>query len=98
MNELQTFANNEFGAVRSMMIDDVPRFVGRDVAVALGYSNPRKTLGAHVDDEDKNTVTICDGIQGGGKPNMTIINESGLYSLIFSSKLPPPPKNPSNTG
>lgn len=96
MNELQTFANNEFGAVRSMMIDDVPRFVGRDVAVALGYSNPRKTLGAHVDDEDKNTVTICDGIQG-GKPNMTIINESGLYSLIFSSKLPPP-KNPSNTG
>lgn len=54
MNELQTFANNEFGAVRSMMIGDVPRFVGRDVAVALGYSNPRKTLGAHVDDEDKN--------------------------------------------
>ena len=45
MNELQTFANNEFGAVRSMMIGDVPRFVGRDVAVALGYSNPRKTLG-----------------------------------------------------
>lgn len=91
MNELQTFANNEFGAVRSMMIDDVPRFVGRDVAVALGYSNPRKTVGAHVDDEDKNknTVTIRDGIQGGGKPNMTIINESGLYSLIFSSKLPP---------
>lgn len=66
MNELQTFANNEFGAVRSMMIGDVPRFVGRDVAVALGYSNPRKTLGAHVDDEDKNknTVTIRDGIQG----------------------------------
>lgn len=91
MNELQTFANNEFGAVRSMMIGDVPRFVGRDVAVALGYSNPRKTLGAHVDDEDKNknTVTIRDGIQGGGKnPNMTIINESGPYSLIFSSKLP----------
>ena len=41
MNELQTFANNEFGAVRSMMIGDVPRFVGRDVAVALGYSNPK---------------------------------------------------------
>lgn len=89
MNELQTFANDEFGVVRSMMIGDVPRFVGRDVAVALlGYSNPRKTLGAHVDDEDKNknTVTIRDGIQG--NPNMTIINESGPYSLIFSSKLP----------
>ncbi|MDO4845342.1 MAG: BRO family protein [Oscillospiraceae bacterium] len=69
-----------------MMIDKVPWFVGRDVAVALGYSNPRKTLGDHVDDEDKNTVTIRDGIQG--NPNMTVINESGLYSLIFSSKLP----------
>ena len=91
MNELQTFASNEFGAVRSMMIGDVPRFVGRDVAVALGYSNPRKTLGAHVDDEDKNknTVTIRDGIQGGGKnPNMTIINEPGPYSLFSPSKPP----------
>lgn len=86
MNEVQTFANNEFGAVRSMMIDNVPWFVGYDVATALGYSNSRKALGDHVDDEDKNTVTIRDGIQG--NPNMTIINESGLYSLIFSSKLP----------
>lgn len=86
MNELQTFASNEFGAVRSMMIDDIPWFVGRDVATALGYAKPENAIGAHVEDEDKNTVTIRDGIQG--NPNMTVINESGLYSLIFSSKLP----------
>ena len=63
-----------------------PYFVGKDVAEILGYSNPRDALAKHVDDEDKNTVAIRDGIQG--NPNMTIINESGLYSLIFSSKLP----------
>ena len=86
MNELQTFTNETFGAIRSMVIDAVPWFVGHDVASALGYSNPRKALGDHVEDEDRNTVTIRDGIQG--NPNMTVINESGLYSLIFSSKLP----------
>ena len=57
-----------------------------DVATALGYTNPRKALGDHVDDEDKNTVTIRDGIQG--NPNKTIINESGLYSLGLCSKFP----------
>lgn len=97
MNELQTFANNEFGAVRSMMIDDVPRFVGRDVAVALGYSNPRKTLGAHVDDEDKNTVTICDGIQG-GKTQHDYHQRIRAVQPDFLQQAPPPPKNPSNTG
>lgn len=86
MNDLQTFANNEFGAVRSMTIDNVPWFVGYDVAKALGYTKPWNAISIHVDDEDKNTVTIRDGIQG--NPNMTIINESGLYSLILSSKLP----------
>lgn len=86
MNELQTFASNEFGAVRSMLIDEVPWFVGRDVATALGYAKPENALSAHVDNEDKNTVTIRDGIRG--NPNMTVINESGLYSLILSSKLP----------
>ncbi len=86
MNELQTFASNEFGAVRSMMIDDVPWFVGRDIATALGYAKPENAIGAHVDDEDKNTVTIRDGVQG--NPNTTVINESGLYSLILSSRLP----------
>ncbi|USF28613.1 hypothetical protein N510_003576 [Firmicutes bacterium ASF500] len=59
--------------------------MGKDVAAALGYSNPRDALGAHVDDEDKATVAIHDGSQN---RNMTVINESGLYSLVLSSKLP----------
>lgn len=84
--ELQIFNNPEFGQVRTTVIDGEPWFVGADVATALGYTNPRKTLGDHVDDEDKNTVTIRDGIQG--NPNKTVINESGLYSLVLSSKLP----------
>lgn len=90
MNGLQTFANEEFGAVRSLMIEDMPWFVGYDVAKALGYVKPRNAISVHVDDEDKNTALIQGGIQGGtqGNPNMTIINESGLYSLILSSKLP----------
>ena len=99
MNELQTFANNEFGAVRSMMIGDVPRFVGRDVAVALGYSNPRKTLGAHIDDEDKNknTVTIRDGIQGGGKPQHDYHQRIRAVQPDFLQQAPPP-QSASNTG
>ena len=90
MNGLQTFANEEFGAVRSLMIEDMPWFVGYDVAKALGYVKPRNVISVHVDDEDKNTALIQGAIQGGtqGNPNMTIINESGLYSLILSSKLP----------
>ena len=89
MNGLQTFANEEFGAVRSLMIEDMPWFVGRDVATALGYAKPRNAISVHVDDEDKNSALIQGAIQGGtqGNPNMTIINESGLYSLILSSKL-----------
>lgn len=90
MNGLQTFTNEEFGAVRSLMIEDMPWFVGYDVAKALGYVKPRNAISVHVDDEDKNTALIQGAIQGGtqGNPNMTIINESGLYSLILSSKLP----------
>lgn len=94
MNGLQTFANEEFGAVRSLMIEDMPWFVGYDVAKALGYVKPRNAISVHVDDEDKNTALIQGAIQGAiqggtqGNPNMTIINESGLYSLILSSKLP----------
>ena len=68
------------------IIDNEPWFVGKDVATALGYSNVRDALAKHVDAEDKNTVAIRDGIQG--NPNMTAINESGVYSLVFSSKLP----------
>ena len=67
-------------------LDGEPWFVGKDVATALGYSNSRDAIAKHVDAEDLNTVAIRDGIQG--NPNMTIINESGLYSLILSSKLP----------
>lgn len=90
MNGLQTFANEEFGAVRSLMIEDMPWFVGYDVAKALGYVKPRNAISVHVDDEDKNSALIQGAIQGGtqGNPNMTIINESGLYSLILCSKLP----------
>lgn len=86
MNELQIFNNEEFGSVRSLMINGEPYFVGKDVAEILGYSNSRKALIDHVDEEDKNTVTIRDGIPG--NPNQVVINESGLYSLILRSNLP----------
>lgn len=86
MNELQIFNNPEFGDIRTVTIDNEPWFVGKDVAIALGYSNPRKALGDHVDEEDRcDGVTIRDSI--GRAQNPTLINESGLYSLIFSSKL-----------
>jgi len=85
MKELQVFTNPEFGEIRTVEVNGVPWFVGKDVSEALGYTNPRKALIDHVDPEDKNTVTIRDGIPG--NPNMTIINESGLYSLVLSSKL-----------
>lgn len=86
MNKLHTFQNPEFGNIRTVMIDGEPWFVGKDVAEALGYTNPRDALSKHVDDEDKKTVAIRDGIRG--NPNVTVINESGVYSLILSSKLP----------
>ena len=86
MREIQIFENATFGKVRTIVIDNEPWFVGKDVAAALGYSNVRDALAKHVDEEDKNTVAIRDGIQG--NPNMTAINESGVYSLVFSSKLP----------
>ena len=86
MNTLQVFENPEFGSIRTVEIGGEPWLVGKDVAVALGYNNPRDALRKHVDSEDRNTVAVHDGIKG--NPNMTIINESGLYSLILSSKLP----------
>lgn len=85
MNDLQIFNNPEFGQVRTVQIDGEPWFVGKDVAAALGYENTRDAIARHVDDEDKNTVAFHDGIQG--NPNMTVINESGVYALIFGSKL-----------
>lgn len=84
MNDLQVFNNPDFGEIRIVERDGEPWFVGKDIAAALGYSNPRDALAAHVDDEDKATVAIHDGSQN---RNMTIINESGVYSLIFSSKM-----------
>ena len=86
MSELKVFQNEECGAVRTITINGEPYFVGKDVADILGYSNTRDALSKHVDNEDKNTVAIHDGIQG--NPNQVVINESGLYSLILSSKLP----------
>ena len=85
MNELKIFNNKEFGSIRTVVIENEPWFVGKDVAEALGYSNPRKAMGDHVDDEDKG-VTKCDTL--GGVQELTVINESGLYSLVMSSKLP----------
>ena len=86
MNDLTVFENPEFGAIRTVELDGEPWLVGKDVATALGYSNTRDALDRHVDPEDKNTVVNPDGNRG--NPNMTIINESGLYSLVLSSKLP----------
>ena len=85
MSNLQIFKNEELGEIRTVMIDDKPYFVGKDVAEALGYKNTRDALLKHVDEEDKNTVAIYDGI---GNPNKVLINESGLYSLILRSDLP----------
>lgn len=83
--QVQVFNNGVFGDIRVVMRDGEPWFVGKDVASALNYTNPRKALADHVDEEDKG-VTKCDTL--GGAQNLTIINESGLYSLILSSKLP----------
>lgn len=84
-NEIQIYENAEFGKVRTVVKDGEPYFVGKDVAEILGYTNSRKAIGDHVDEEDKG-VTKCDTL--GGVQELTIINESGLYSLILSSKLP----------
>ena len=84
MNQLKIF-NFEKREVRTQVIDDEPWFVGKDTAEILGYSNTRDALWKHVDEEDKAEVAIHDGSQ---YRNMTVINESGLYSLILKSKLP----------
>ena len=87
MNELQIFNNEEFGNIRSLVIDNEPWLVGKDVAEALGYKNVRDSLARHIDSDDKRDgVVIHDSMGREQKP--IIINESGLYSLILSSKLP----------
>ncbi|MBD5169238.1 MAG: hypothetical protein HDT20_03840 [Oscillibacter sp.] len=85
MNELQIFENPEFGSIRTVEIGGEPWFVGKDVARALGYKNPRQALSTNVDDEDRGVHSVD---TPSGTQDMTIINESGLYSLILSSKLP----------
>ena len=89
MNELMIFSNPEFGEIRTVEIDGEPWLVGKDVAQVLGYSDTDQALRKHVDVEDKLTRRF-DGEPKtkGGNPNMTVINESGLYSLVLSSKLP----------
>lgn len=89
MNELMIFENHEFGRVRSVEIDGEPWLVGKDVAQALGYSDTDKAIRTHVDDEDKQIFKPAD-LAGLDIPNrgMSLINESGLYSLVLSSKLP----------
>lgn len=86
MKELTTFGDKRFGEIRAISIDGEPWFVGKDVAVALGYEKYRNAIAVHVDDDDKKGAPIQGPL--GGEQKMTIINESGLYSLIFSSKLP----------
>ena len=86
MNELMVFNNAEFGNVRTMEINGEPWFVGKDVASALGYAKPRNAIATHVDEEDKKDAPIRGDL--GGTQEMTIINESGVYALIFGSKLP----------
>lgn len=86
MNQLQIFHCPGFGQVRVVERDGAPWFVGIDIALALGYKNTRDALERHVEEEDRITVVNPDGNRG--NPKMTIINESGLYSLILSSKMP----------
>lgn len=84
MNEIQIFNSPEFGEIRTVIIDGEPWFVGNDVARALGYAKPRNAIATHVDEEDalkQGTLT------NGGEQSALVINESGLYSLIFGSKL-----------
>ena len=84
--EIQIFTSEVFGEIRTCQVNNQIMFVGKDVAMALGYAKSRNALAAHVDDEDKKDALILGPL--GGTQKMTIINESGLYSLILSSKLP----------
>lgn len=84
MNDVKIFSNSEFGEIRTVTIDNEPWFVGKDVAEALGYSEPRSAVSKKVDEADKG---VAEMETPSGKQNMTVINESGLYALIFGSKL-----------
>lgn len=84
MNDMMIFKNPEFGEIRTVEVNGEPWLVGKDVASALGYTNPQKAIRDHVDDEDK---TVNETFSVNGTP-LVLINESGLYSLVLSSKLP----------
>ena len=101
MNEIQIFNHEEFGEIRTIEIDGQVYFVGVDVAKALQYKDPSRAIRQNVDNDDRqvintrafnpgilNTIPFRYGIRKAGNPNVTIINESGLYSLILASKLP----------
>ncbi len=85
-NKLAVFSNPDFGEVRTLEINGEPWFVGKDIATALGYAKPENALSTHVDSDDK-TTTLIQGSGSNYKSNAVIINESGLYSLIMSSKM-----------
>ena len=87
MNDLKVFNNDEFGSIRTWVVDDEPWFVGKDIATILGYAKPENAIANHVDDEDK-TSTLIQGSGSNYKSKAILVNESGLYSLILSSKLP----------
>lgn len=84
-NNIQIFNHEQFGEIRTIIKDNEPWFVGKDVAEVLGYSRTADAIRQHVDNEDKGVFKMP---TPGGKQQITIINESGLYSLILSSKLP----------
>ena len=83
--EIQIFKHEKFGDIRTINKDGEPWFVGKDVAEVLGYADTRKAIRMHVDDDDKGGDILS---TPGGRQQITIINESGLYALILSSKLP----------
>lgn len=85
-NKIKIFESEEFGKIRTVIINDELWFIGKDAAKILGYAKPRNAIAAHVDSEDKKDALIQGDL--GGTQKMTVINESGIYSLIMSSKLP----------
>ena len=104
-NKIEIFKNEEFGTLRTLIIDSEPYFVGKDIAEALGYTNTNKAIGDHVDEEDKRIiqrshfVTLENNLPKEVFPvnfvdvtipnrGLTVINESGVYALVFGSKLP----------
>lgn len=89
VNELQSFTNEEFGEIRTVQLNNETYFVGKDVAEALGYANASKAVSVHVSEEDRILKTLEADSQNGNvvKTQTSLINESGLYALIFGSKL-----------